>query len=815
MRSPLKAPLQNESEDEPAALVWVLFGQHTGHTGYDGAIDLSSRAELAMADPTPGIRAHLPPLSLVPQPHRDRNAVSDVVPLTTFIGRDQEVATVTALLNRPDVRLLTLTGPGGIGKTRLALRVGDHLDNQFADDITVVSLATVRDPDLVPQQIAQTLDVPGTEDHYLARIKVFLAERQMLLVLDNLEHVLDSAAALVASLLTTCPGLTVLATSRTRLGISGEQVVPVAPLDREAARTLFAMRAGSADSTFAVTAQNVSIIDAICDRLDRLPLAIELAAARVTVLPPPALLARLDQGFDLLSGGPRNAPDRQRDMRATVAWSYNLLPEAEQVLFRRLGIFVGGFTLDAAEMVANDGHDVLAGVSALVDASLMLRVNGSGDEPRFTMLETIREYALEQLVTHGEEQASRERHARYYLTAAERLRCQIEGPEGPSVLASFELEHPNLRLGLATVFGQANAVLAVRLTAALWKFWYVHRHIAEGRSWLDAALALAGEAPPGKRAEVLYAAGSFAVDQGDYAQGEIRSHECLALAQSTADRERAGMALFLLGQATRCQGRVSDATEAFDRALALIGNEQSTEHLRSTLLTNYGEIAYELGHIAQARAYHEEALAIWRRRSDPWSIANALLNLATVTSRSDASGTAALVREALAHYRDVGDNAGFAYGVAALAMVAVCVGQVEGGVRLFGAAESITAKTSVAKARKIPAGMDRAVDNGRLLLGPSRFRAAWTAGTLLTPDEAFTEAMALNLAVPTPSPFGLSARELEVLRLMDNGRTDQQIADTLFISYRTVTSHVTRILNKLGVDSRTAAVSLAIRERVI
>ncbi|HYI26069.1 MAG TPA: LuxR C-terminal-related transcriptional regulator [Thermomicrobiales bacterium] len=772
-----------------------------------------------MADPTPGNRVHLRPLSLIPPPHQDQFAVSDVVPLTTFIGRDQEVATVTGLLNRPDVRLLSLTGPGGIGKTRLALQVSDHVGNQFAEDIAVVSLATVRNPDLVPQEIAETLHVQGTEDHYLERIKAFLGERQLLLVLDNLEHVLDSAAALVASLLTTCPGLTVLATSRTRLGISGEQVVPVAPLDQEAARTLFEMRAESADPTFAVTAQSVPIIDAICDRLDRLPLAIELAAARVTVLPPPALLARLDQGFDLLSGGPRNAPLRQRDMRATVAWSYNLLPAAEQVLFRRLGVFVGGFTLDAAATVANDGHDVLAGVSALLDASLVQRIDYAEGEPRFTMLETIREYALEQLVTHGEEHVSRDLHARYYLSMAERLRRQIEGPKGPAVLASFELEHPNLRVALATASSQANAELAVRLTAALWKFWYVRRHIAEGRSWLDAALALAGETPPGKRAEVLYAAGSFAVDQGDYAQGEIRSQECLALAQSTADREQAGLALFLRGQATRWQGRVSDATAAFDRALAIIGNEPSTEHLRSTLLTNYGEIAYELGHVAQARAHHEEALAIWRRRGDPWGVANALLSLATVTSRTDPSGAAAFIREALAHYRDVGDGGGVASSLATLAMVTVGVGQVEGGVRLFGAAESITAKTSVAKANEIPAGMVRAVDNARLRLGTSRFRAAWTAGTLLTPDEAFTEAMALNLSVPpsrqTPSPFGLSARELEVLRLMDNGRTDQQIADTLSISYRTVTTHVTRILNKLGVDSRTAAVGLAVRERVI
>jgi predicted ATPase/DNA-binding CsgD family transcriptional regulator len=772
-----------------------------------------------MADPTPGNRAHLRPLSLVPQPRRDRFGVPEMVPLTTFIGRDQEVATVSDLLNRPEVRLVTLTGPGGIGKTRIALQVSDYVGNQFVDDIAIVSLATIRDPDLVLQEIARALHVPGTEDHYRERIQAFLAERQLLLVLDNLEHVLDSTAALVASLLITCPGLTVMATSRTRLGISGERVVPVAPLDQDAARTLFALRAEFADPTFAITLESVPIIEAICDRLDRLPLAIELAAARVTVLSPPALLVRLDQGLNLLSGGPRNAPDRQRNMRATVAWSYDLLPAAEQVLFRRLGVFVGGFTLDAAETVANDGHDVLTGVSALVDASLLLRVDGSRNEPRFTMLETIREYALEQLITHGEEQVSRDLHARYYLSVAERLRRQIEGPEGPVVLASFEREHPNLRVGLATVFSQANVAMAVRLTAALWKFWYVRRHIAEGRAWLDSALALAGEAPPDKRAEVLYAAGSFAVDQGDYAQGEIRSQECLALAQSITDRERAGMALFLRGQATRCQGRVSDATAAFDLALAIIGTEPSTEHLRSTLLTKYGEIAYESGHLAQARAHHEEALAIWRRRGDPWGVANALLNLATVTSGTDATGAAAFIREALAHYRDVGDKAGVARGLTALAVVAVRVGQVEGGVRLFGAAESITAMTNVAKATGIPAGMDRAVDSARLQLGLSRFRAAWTAGTLLKPDEAVTEAMALNLAVPpsrpTQSPFGLSARELEVLRLMDNGRTDQQIADTLSISYRTVTTHVTRILNKLGVDSRTAAVGLAHRERVI
>jgi predicted ATPase len=270
-----------------------------------------------------------------------------------------------------------------------------------------VCLASIRDPELVLPTIAQALDVPDvTGQSLLRQVGAALAERRLLLVLDNLEHLLNPTAPLLAALLTTCPGLTVLATSRARLEISGERVMPLPPLDPETARTLFVQRAQAADPGFNITTENAPVIAAICDRLDRLPLAIELAAARVNVLPLPALLARLDHRLDLLTGGPRDAPDRQRDMRAAISWSHDLLSEPEQVVFRRLGVFVGGFTLDAAEVVADEDANVLASVSALVASSLVTPVEGARDEPRFTMFETIREYALEQLIASGESQLS-------------------------------------------------------------------------------------------------------------------------------------------------------------------------------------------------------------------------------------------------------------------------------------------------------------------------------------------------------------------------------------------------------------------------
>jgi len=757
------------------------------------------------------------------------------VPSTPLVGREREIEHVLALLHDPSVRLVTLTGPGGVGKTRLALAVAAAAEAAFTDGVCFVPLAPVRDPALVIPAIARALDIQDNGDRSLVdAIETALAARRMLLILDNFEQLL-ATAPMVASLLAACSQLNVLVTSRAVLRVSGEHTFPVSPLAlpnpmslipfeqlaRYAAVRLFAVRAQATYAGFALTADNALAVADICRRLDGLPLAIELAAAWVKVLPPLALLARLDRRLTLLTGGNRDLPAHQQTMRNSIAWSYDLLSREEQALFRRLAVFAGGFDLEAAETLGGAGSiDTLA---SLVDHGLVMRIEGPETMPRFVMLETIREFGLEQLAAHDEEIAIRSDYAGYFLALAEQLRPRIEGPEGQQVLERFEMDHPNYRAALATATERGDAQLAVRLAAALWKFWYVHRHAAEARAWLEGVLALPGEVPPDRRAEVLYAAGSSAYDQRDFARAEALGQECLALAQASNDHLRVGMAHFLLGTVARNQGHFSEAMAAYDRALTTLREGRLSggfaEHMHGMVLSSLGDMAYEQGHVVRSRALNEEALALWQGRGDAWGIANALLNLATVAAGTDPSLSAARFREALAHYRDLDASVGFAHSIAGLAIVAVGFGKVIHGVRLFGAAEAFRAVASVAVTRMMQADYDRAVDAARLALGPREFRAAWTAGAVLTTDQAFAEATRLPLEGPAPvrlpSPFGLTMREFDVLQLMAEGRTDQEIADTLFISYRTVTTHVTKILNKLGVDSRTAAVSFAVRENVI
>ncbi|MBA2469938.1 MAG: helix-turn-helix domain-containing protein [Chloroflexia bacterium] len=757
------------------------------------------------------------------------------VPSTPLIGREREIEHILAMLHGPGVRLVTFTGPGGVGKTRLALAVAAAAEAAFTDGVCFVSLAPVRDPALVIPAIARALDIRDNGDRSLVdAIETALAARRMLLILDNFEQLLV-AAPMVASLLATCSQLKVLVTSRAVLRVSGEQTFPVSPLAlpdpmgpfpfehlaRYAAVRLFAARAQATHAGFALTADNAPTVVAICRRLDGLPLAIELAAAWVRVLPPLALLARLERRLTLLTGGNRDLPTHQQTMRNSIAWSYDLLSREEQALFRRLAVFAGGFDLEAGEALGGAGSiDTLA---SLVDHGLVMRVEGPQTMPRFVMLQTIREFGLERLAAHDEAVAIRRDHAGYFLALAEELWPRIPGPEGPAVLDRFEMDHPNFRAALALATERGDAPMAVRLAGTLWKFWYVHRHIDEGRSWLEQALALPGDVPADRRADVLYAAGSFALDQGDVAHGKVRGQECLALARASNDHLRAGMAHFLLGLIGRNQGRFNEAMAAFDQALTALHEECAAggiaEHLRAMILSNLGDMSYEQGHIARSRALNEEALAIWRRRGDPWGIANALLNLAAVTAGIDPPLATARFREALSLYRDAGAGAGFAHSLAGLAMVAVRLGKVEDGVRLLGAAEACQTVASFPLPRMMRADCDRAVGAARLAMGPKPFRVAWAAGRALTSDQAFTQATTLQLDGPVPvrpaSPFGLTMREFDVLQLMADGRTDQEIADTLFISYRTVTTHVTKVLNKLGVDSRTAAASLAVRQRVI
>ena len=695
---------------------------------------------------------------------RDHTPVYRVpAPPTSLVGREHEAATIATLLREEDVRLLTMIGPGGVGKTRLAIEVARRSRETFADGVVFVPLASLRDPELVPSVLAETLGVKDVADRSLQdALKRYLQGKEMLLLVDNTEHLLP-AAPVVADLVEGCPRLTVLATSRAPLRLSAEQQFPIAPLPldnaafpaRSPAVRLYLERAKAVVPSFKLTDENAATVARICQRLDGLPLAIELAAARIKLFNPKALLERLDRRFQLLSGGPRDLPERQQTLRDTVAWSHDLLDEAEKTLFRRLAVFAGGFALEAANEVCGpatpEDRDTLETLASLVDNSLLVSVAvtaSASEEPRFMMLETIREYAAEQLRSDGEAEEMHRAHARYYLALAEAAQPEASPQMFDEWLAVLEREHDNLRAALRWAIRHREVDIGARLGLMMWRFWSENFHLGEGRRWLEAVLEL-GEpedgidepTPSARRWAFLHLiAGIMASGQGDYDRAVALCEESLALYERMGHRKGTSGPLRELGIVAYHRGDYARAVRLSERALDVTREFGST--FGAGLATcSLADALRAQGDLEKARTLLEESLSLLRRRPYPLRVANALANtLARLGSIECELGRDARAFELYRESLQLGQRFGFIHHVIGplegMARVAVVRGRPEQAVRLLGTSAALRDEMGVPLTLVERTDHDYSVNIARTELGGEAFEEAWALGCATPLEEA-------------------------------------------------------------------------------
>ena len=788
---------------------------------------------------------------------------------TPLVGREREVEEVAHQMRTEDVRLLTLTGPGGTGKSRLALQAGSDLLEEFEDGVFFVALASITDPQLVPSTIAGPLGIKeSAEQPLIEPLKRYLHDRNLLLIVDNFEQVLEGAPV-VGELVGACPKLKVLATSRIPLRLYAEKEYPVPPLALPDPKTLshpeiltkyeavrlFVERARAVKADFSVTEENAAAVSEICARLDGLPLAIELAAARVRLLSPQAMLARLGNRLKLLRGGSRDVPARHQTLRGTIDWSYDLLTDEEKTLFERLSVFAGGSTLEAIEEVCNPGEDleVLEGVDSLLEKCLLRREEEAGGKSRYVMLETVGEYAREKLKESGEAEAAQRTHAEHFLVVAEEAEPELFGPRDMEWFNRLEEEHDNMRAALSWALERAEAELALHLAGALWPFWETRGYYDEGRRWLEEALEKEGHASAASRTKALKAVGWLGHAQIDLDRAEVAAREGLKLsAEAELGGSLAASFQRMLGVAARSRGAYERATALFEESLPLsqeaddeLGTVNSllelgitVEYLddrerakglyedgillarefgyMSTLASLLFSRGYSLlleGNYERAAALCEEAEALFRERGYKGHLEFVLDNLGwAALLGGDHERAKAYYEENLVVCKELGDKMIASESLEGLACVAETRGEAELAARLFGAAEALREAVGYQHMPEEDALREPYLAAASAQLDEAAWEKAWAEGRTMSMEQAIECALS-ELKPVTPSspeqvqpssdqPPSLTPREEEVAILVTRGLTNRRIASELFLSEHTVHHHVTNILKKLNLSSR-------------